>query len=137
MTAEEAVDSVLSRLNTMWLPTTYLMIWPFTASEVPTAQVPWANCKIEHIDSRRLTLGDAEGKALWERVGKLIVEVCFPADKSKNDMYPLTDAILNTFEGKKTAEGVRFLNPHRSELGVVDGWLRMKVVINFKYEDYK
>lgn len=137
MTADEAVDSVLGRLNTMWSPTTYLMIWPYASMEVPATQVPWANSKIEHIDSKRLTLGDAEGKALWERVGKLIVEVCFPADKALNDMYPLTDAIINAFEGKKTVEGVRFYNPHRSELGIVNGWLRIKVVINFKYEDYK
>lgn len=137
MTADEAVDSVLGRLNTMWLTTSLLMLWPFKPGEIPSEQVPWASSKIEHIDSKGLTLGDAFGKRLWERQCKLIVEVCFPSDKSVNDMYPLTEQIINTFEGKKTVEGVRFYNTHRSELGIVDGWLRMNVVVNFKYEDYK
>lgn len=136
MTADEAVDTVLGKLKTMWSATGYLMVWPFKADEIPSTQVPWARCKLEHVDSKRLTLGDAEGKALWERSAKLIVEINFPADKPVNATYTLSEQVINEFEGKHS-NGVRFFSPRRSELGIVDGWLKFLVVVGFKYENYK
>lgn len=137
LTPDQAVDESLALLNTMWSLTGFEIKWPEKAETPPETQDVWARVKIEHLDSKKVTLGDVEGKALWERKARIIVQICFPLDKSLNSKYTLPKQVIDVFEGKKTPGGVRFLNPVMNELGVLDGWLRINVVTTMKYEEYK
>lgn len=137
VSTEQAVDDTLALLNAMWVTTGYTMLWPYKPGDPPITQVPWGKVKIQHFDGRKLTIGDAEGKALYERKARLVVEISFPVDKSFNDMYPLAQSVGNVFEGKKTASGVRFYDTALHEVGLLEGWLKINVVTTMKYEEYK
>lgn len=134
---EAAIDEVLGIYQTFATIKNIPVFYLTDDSTAPNTQIVWSRVSLFHIDSNKLTIGDAFGKALYERVARFMVTVAFPADKALNGVYPLLAEINNLFEGKRSTSGIRFYHTRIDELGKIEGWFKANVITTFKYEEYK
>lgn len=137
MQSEQAVDEVLGMFKAHWDTTGNPVIYPFVSDSPPDTQVTWARLTIHHIDNEKLTLGNAEGKAIWRNTARLIAQLSFPLENKGLGIYPACEAVKAIYDGKRTLSGIRFTHVVIKELGVLEGWFKVNIMVTFNYEELK
>ena len=137
LTYEQARDEILGVLNQVWAPTGHMINWPDQAQGKPKATEPWAKVRIFHVAGNQSSLSDPYGKRMWDRKGRLVVQISVPAGDGGSTSYALSKVVADAFEGKRTAGDVVFTETRINELEQEGDWFMVNVVTDFKYSEVK
>ena len=104
-----------------------------------SADAPWARLSIKHFDSAfsKQSLADSDGVKNYQRDGIATVGIFVPIGEGASRSDELISIVMNSFEGKRTANGVWFRNVRFNEVGPDGAWFQINIKANFNYTENK
>lgn len=115
---------------------------PNIAFDPPTDYTSsWARVVIEHVDAGQGSLANVEGKRRWVRSGVGLIELMTPIGEGTGGAYAEAEAVVNLYQGKRTASDVWFRNVRFEERGQrarnpgdARLWHQIDVYFSFAYD---
>lgn len=141
-TFKEAYDDIVIMFNAGWdnvLPDVPPVIWPADQEESPQEGDMYAKVDINQTLRTQQTISNLNGIRRYKGSGEITVQVFVKL--SLND--PLSDAqnlaivVTNSFEGKRSANGVEFFDVTQQGSTRVDGWLLIPINMRFEYSEIR
>jgi hypothetical protein len=124
-------------LQAAWAPTGNLLIYDDAKADNPNGAVPWARITVRHNAGGQNTISKQAGKSRYNRSGTLYVNLFAPPGDGLRSLDPLVKVVLDAFEGKTTSGQIWFSKISVRELGIVQGYYQINVLINFSYDEIK
>ena len=103
------------------------------------ANKSWARASIKHFDGQfsRQSLASSDGTKNYQRDGNITVGIFTPIGDGVDLNSGLASIVVNSFEGKRTPNGVWFRNIRFHEVGVDGTWFQTNVKADFNYSENK
>ncbi|MBA3352277.1 MAG: hypothetical protein H0U23_07620 [Blastocatellia bacterium] len=93
----------------------------------------WSRFEIGYAGGPTRTLGGVTGKARRARVGSVLVTLHSPLGSATALARGLVEMTIRAYEGKRTASGAVFRDPHEVSSGSDGVWWQSIVSVDFEY----
>lgn len=138
-TVEQARDEIFALLKAArdTVSPGLTLIYDDMKAPNPTDAAPWARASVRHTGGGEISISGGNGKRRYNRLGTVYVNLfCQPGDGLRK-LDPLVKMALDAYEGKSTPGGVWFTKAQVRELGIVQGYYQINVLVNFSYDEIK
>lgn len=113
------------------------IIYDDAKGDTPDGPTSWARISVRHTSGGQSTISRQSGISRYTRTGTVYVNLFETPGAGLNTLDPLAKIALDAFEGKTTVGNVWFTKAQVRELGIVNGWYQVNVLINFSYDEVK
>jgi hypothetical protein len=138
-TVEQARDQINTLIKAAMdanAPST-VIVWDDQKAPAALGNSPWVRVSVRHNSGGQSTISRVNGKSRYSRSGTVYVNLFAQPGDGLRTIDPLTKIALDAFEGKTTPGQIWFTKARVRELGVVEGWYQVNVLVNFSYDDIK
>lgn len=102
-----------------------------------TGENVWARVSIRHNAGGQSTISKQDGKSRYTRSGTVYINLFAVPGDGLRTLDALTKIALDAYEGKTTPGQIWFTQARVRELGIVEGWYQVNVLVNFSYDEIK
>jgi hypothetical protein len=143
-TIAEARDEILTHFSDAWLANSLTQDIPVeyddrVGYESHDAATTWLRVSVKHNPALfgQSSLTGEVGTRRFSRFGIAFIQIFVPVNDGLDQTDKIIQMLLDTFEGARTPNGIRFRNVGATEQGVSGAWQQSNVTANFSYDQIK